>query len=250
MIGISMCNSVAKMSVHGGIDPVMGTNPISISVPAGKRLPLVFDAATSLVALGKVIVADIEGRQIPEGWALDRDGNPTTIPTEALKGAILPFGSYKGSGLAIMVDVFTAMLSGAQFGLHTGELRSDPEKGQEVGFFFGAIDIAAFQDVETFKARTDQFIDELKASRKAARLCGNPDAGRAGIPQDRTQSKWLPDWTGCPEQPGIDQEPVQPQGRHRILARRMMVRRPNPSRHCQKVHAWSRFRSQIQDSIN
>lgn len=167
MIGISMCNSVAKMSVHGGIDPVMGTNPISIAVPAGQRRPLVFDAATSLVALGKVIVADIEGKPIPEGWALDRSGHVTTSPAEALKGAILPFGGYKGSGLAIMVDVFTAILSGAQFGLHTGELRADPERGQEVGFFFGAIDIAAFQDVATFKARTDQFIDELKASRRA-----------------------------------------------------------------------------------
>lgn len=167
MIGISMCNSVAKMSPYGGIDPVLGTNPISIAVPAGKRYPLVFDAATSLVALGKVMVADIEGKTIPEGWAIDHNGHPTTNPKEALSGAILPFGGYKGSGLAIMVDVFTAILSGAMFGMHTGELRSDPEAGQKVGFYFGAIDIAAFQDVEHFKARMDQMIEELKASRKA-----------------------------------------------------------------------------------
>jgi len=167
MIGISMCNSVAKMSVHGGIDPILGTNPISIAVPADKRHPLVYDAATSLVALGKVMVADIEGKPIPEGWAIDRDGHPTTSAREALNGAILPFGSYKGSGLAVMVDVFTAVLSGAQFGMHTGELRANPEVGQEVGFFFGAIDIAAFQDVQGFKQRMDQMIAELKASRRA-----------------------------------------------------------------------------------
>ncbi|NLC84900.1 MAG: Ldh family oxidoreductase [Ruminococcaceae bacterium] len=167
MIGISMCNSVAKMSLFGGIDPVIGTNPISIAVPAGNHWPLVFDAATSHVALGKIMVADIENKKIPENWAMDSEGQPTTDPKAALKGALLPFGGYKGSGLAIMVDVFTAVLSGAEFGMHTQELRSDPEIGQGVGFWFGAIDIAAFQDPAYFKTRMDQMIDEFKATRKA-----------------------------------------------------------------------------------
>jgi LDH2 family malate/lactate/ureidoglycolate dehydrogenase len=172
MIGIAMCNSVAKMAVYGGIDPVLGTNPLSIAVPAGRRYPLVFDAATSEVALGKIMVADIEGKPIPAGWAVDREGNPTQNPKRALKGALLPFGGYKGSGLAVMIDVFTALLSGALFGTHTGELRSDPEKGQDVGFFFGAIDIAAFQEVASFKSRMDQMITELKASRIAEGATG------------------------------------------------------------------------------
>ncbi|WHH57626.1 Ldh family oxidoreductase [Petroclostridium sp. X23] len=166
MIGFALCNSVAKMAVYGGIDPVLGTNPISIAVPAGKKYPLVFDAATSGVALGKVMVADIEGKAIPEGWAIDKAGNPTTDAKAALEGAILPFGGYKGSGLAIMVDVFSAVLSGAQFGMYTGELRADPEKGQNVGFFFGAMDISSFQDVDNFKSRIDQLVNDLKASRK------------------------------------------------------------------------------------
>jgi LDH2 family malate/lactate/ureidoglycolate dehydrogenase len=167
MIGIAMCNAVAKMAVYGGIDSVLGTNPISIAVPTGKRLPLIFDAATSEVALGKIMVADIEGKSIPKGWAIDREGHSTDNPKLALKGAVLPFGGYKGSGLAVMVDVFTAVLSGALFGMHAGELRADPEKGQGVGFFFGAIDIASFQDVSGFKNRIDQLIADLKASRRA-----------------------------------------------------------------------------------
>ena len=167
MIGIAMCNSVAKMAVYGGVDPVLGTNPISIAVPADLKYPLVFDAATSEVALGKILVADIEGKTIPKGWAIDSEGYPTQNPKSALSGALLPFGGYKGSGLAVMVDVFSAVLSGAFFGLHTGELRADPEKGQDVGFFFGAIDVASFQEVQTFKRRIDQMITELKASRKS-----------------------------------------------------------------------------------
>lgn len=166
MIGIAMCNSVAKMAVYGGIDPVLGTNPLSIAVPADLRYPLVFDAATSEVALGKIMVADIEGKPIPEGWAIDREGHPTRVPKSALTGALLPFGGYKGSGLAVMIDVFSAVLGGALFGIHTGELRADPEKGQGVGFFFGAVDIASFRDVATFKKGIDQLIIELKASRK------------------------------------------------------------------------------------
>lgn len=167
MIGIAMCNSVAKMAVYGGTEPVLGTNPLSIAVPADKRFPLVFDAATSEVALGRIMVADIEGKPIPEGWAIDYEGYPTQNPKSALQGALLPFGGYKGSGLAVMIDVFSAVLSGALFGTHAGELRADPEKGQDIGFFFGAIDIASFQDVVSFKKRIDQMITELKASRKA-----------------------------------------------------------------------------------
>ncbi|MGE4284798.1 MAG: Ldh family oxidoreductase, partial [Clostridia bacterium] len=166
MIGFSVCNTIAKMAVYGGIDPVLGTNPISIAVPAGKSYPLVFDAATSEVALGKVMVADIEGKSIPENWAIDKTGKPTTNAREALEGAILPFGGYKGSGLAIMVDIFSAVLSGAAFGMYTGELRADPEKGQDLGFFFGAMDIASFQEPNLFKERIDQLVKDLKGSRK------------------------------------------------------------------------------------
>ncbi|MDR3565687.1 MAG: Ldh family oxidoreductase [Negativicutes bacterium] len=166
MIGFTTCNSSRLVAVHGGVTMKLGTNPIAIAVPAGKRHPLVFDAATSTVASGKMIVADIEGKSIPYGWALDAEGRPTTDPKAGLQGALLPLGGYKGSGLGIMVDVLSAVLSGAQTSPHCGELRFDPERGQNVGFFFGAIDVASFDDVDTFKAGIDQLIDDLKNSKK------------------------------------------------------------------------------------
>ena len=166
MIGIATTNSVNLMAVHDGSEPLLGTNPIAIAVPAGKRYPLVFDAATSVVASGRLIVADIEGKSIPEGWALDAAGKPTTNPKEGLLGAVLPFGGYKGSGLAIMVEVFSAVLSGAMTSPHVTELRGTTDKCQELGFFVGAIDVSSFEDVDVFKAGIDQLIAELKASRK------------------------------------------------------------------------------------
>lgn len=166
MIGFSVCNSVKLQAVHGGAVPMLGTNPIAVAVPAGKQYPLVFDAATSTVASGKIIVADIEGKPIPLGWALDTSGNPTSSAKDALQGALLPLGGYKGSGLAIIVDVFSAVLSGAMTSPHVNELRFDPDKPQNVGFFFGAIDVGSFEDVDVFKARIDQLIDELKSCKK------------------------------------------------------------------------------------
>ncbi|MGD0152737.1 MAG: Ldh family oxidoreductase [Thermacetogeniaceae bacterium] len=168
MIGIAMCNSIRLMSVYGGISRMLGTNPLSIAVPAGIRYPLVFDAATSQVAVGKIMVAELEGQKIPEGWAIDQCGRPTTDPKEAMAGAALPFGGYKGSGLAIMVNVFSAMLSGAFLSARAGEAQAELIKEDEIAFFFGAIDVASFQDVDTFKQGIDAMIEELKSSPKAA----------------------------------------------------------------------------------
>lgn len=162
MIGIAMCNSIRLMSVYGGRIPILGTNPLSVAVPTGRHYPLVFDAATSEVAFGKIMLAGLEGREIPGNWAIDKHGRPTTDPKEALSGAVLPFGGYKGSGLAIMVNVFSAFLSGAFLSTQVGE--TGEEKEDEIGFFFGAVDIASFQDVNAFKQGIDAMIAELKSS--------------------------------------------------------------------------------------
>ncbi|MBD3305548.1 hypothetical protein GF339_04120, partial [candidate division KSB3 bacterium] len=140
MIGISMCNATPKVAVWGSRQPVLGTNPLSIAVPAAKRWPLVFDAATSILARGKIIMADAEGKPLPPGAALDQDGNPTLDPKQALTGILVPFGEHKGSGISIMIDVLSALLSGAFYSMQIPELFSDFSQGQNVGFFFGAID--------------------------------------------------------------------------------------------------------------
>jgi len=165
MIGFTTCNTNKLQAVHGGASQMLGTNPIAIAVPAGKRYPLVFDGATSTVAIGKMLIADIEGKSIPLGWALDADGKPTTDPKAGITGVLLPLGGYKGSGLAVMVDVLSAVLSGAMTSMHVNELRINPEKGQNAGFFFGAIDVGSFEDVGVFKFNVDRLIDELKGSK-------------------------------------------------------------------------------------
>jgi LDH2 family malate/lactate/ureidoglycolate dehydrogenase len=166
MIGISMCNTTPKVAVYGGMSPVLGTNPLSIAVPAGRHYPLVFDAATSLLARGKIIMANAEGKNLIPGAALDKEGNPTTDPQEALCGVLLPFGEHKGSGISMMIDVLSAFLSMAQYGIHVPELFSDFSSKQGLGFFFAALDIAKFTDVRSFKNRIDQMIDELKGTQK------------------------------------------------------------------------------------
>jgi LDH2 family malate/lactate/ureidoglycolate dehydrogenase len=138
---------------------------LQVAVPSEKRHPLVFNAATSQAAFNKIVVADIEGRDIPEGWALDQHGKSTTKAAEALNGVVLPFGGYKGSGLAIMVNVLTGILSGA-FLDSLGEKEKRGERSHSVGFFFGAIDIGRFLDIRSFKMGIDEMVAELKASQR------------------------------------------------------------------------------------
>lgn len=164
MIGIALCNAGTSVAVYGGASPVLGTNPICVAVPAARRYPLVYDGATSVAAFNKLFFAATEGNKIPRGWALDPDGNETDDPALAMRGALLPFGGYKGSGLAVIVNVFCGLLSGAS--AEFDEIsRQTVERPQQVGFFFGAIDIGMFQEITLFKNSVDLMVDRLKAVR-------------------------------------------------------------------------------------
>jgi len=165
MIGVAVCDSQAIVAVHGGMDGVLGTNPICVAIPAATRPPLIFDAATSEAAFNKVMVAAQEGRQIPPTWAIDHDGNPTTDPHAAIGGAALPFGSYKGSGLSVVVQTLSSVLSG-NWTRQRETVHFGSPANFKVGYFFVAMDIAAFQDVDTFKEGVDNLIRLLTASRK------------------------------------------------------------------------------------
>lgn len=167
MIGMAFCNTVANMNVYGGIDKVSGSNPICAAIPTNNDAPFVYDGATSAVAQGKVVVARKEGRKIPMDWALDRNGDPTDDPTEALAGCMMHFGGYKGSDLSMLVDLFCAGLSGAYFNNEAYPLVTMSDTCQNLGFNFVAIDVAAFTDVPAFKQRlTDHFAD-LRKTRRA-----------------------------------------------------------------------------------
>ena len=172
MVGLAASNNPPNMAPWGGITPMIGTNPFSIAAPAKRHRPLVLDMSSSIVARGRINVAEIENRPIPEGWAIDREGRPTTNATEALKGSVLPFGQHKGYGIALMVDMFCGILSGAAFSNNVGQLWCNRETIQDIGLYFQAVDPAASVGREPFAERIDSLIDDLKASKPAP---GSPE---------------------------------------------------------------------------
>lgn len=163
MIGFSVTNSPSLMAPFGGKKVFLGTNPLAIAVPAGEEKPFVLDLATSVVARGAVILAAKKGDPIPPTWAVNEEGEPTTDPKEALKGALMPLGGHKGFGLAMAIEILSAALAGGPFGPHVGELYNNPNTPQAVSHFFAAFKVENFRPVADFKAEVDAMIREVKA---------------------------------------------------------------------------------------
>ena len=175
MIGISMTNSQPLVAPTYGRTAVLGTNPIAVAAPSYNRYPYVLDMATSVVAIGKIKVYEKKGEKIPMGWGMDDDGNVTDDPKKVQSGgpgALLPLGStdilrsYKGYGLALLVDILCGALSGASTLTDVG-FPHEPRESN-VGHFFMAIKIDAFRPVIDFKKQIDYMIELLKDSPKAA----------------------------------------------------------------------------------
>jgi LDH2 family malate/lactate/ureidoglycolate dehydrogenase len=160
---IAATNAEPSMSPSGGRTAYFGTNPIAASFPTGKGFPVRIDLATSLVARGNIIAASKRGESIPAGWALDEEGNPTTDAAAALAGTVLTMAGHKGYALALMVEFFSGVLSGAGVGSSVGSMYKHMDRYQNVGHFFCVLDIEAFMDLEAFKERVDRTIDEIKA---------------------------------------------------------------------------------------
>ena len=165
MIGFVCTNLRGKIAPFGSSEPFIGTNPVSLAAPS-ESVPFVLDMSPSIVALGKLILAQKLGNSIPLGWALDEAGTPTTDPAEGRKGSLLPIGGPKGSGLAMAVDILSGILSGAGYGMHLHDLYEFDEP-QGVGHFLGAIDIAHFIDLDVFKSSLSNMMQEIKGLRKA-----------------------------------------------------------------------------------
>ncbi|HUC90466.1 MAG TPA: Ldh family oxidoreductase [Paenibacillus sp.] len=166
-IMIILSNASQTMPPTGGIRPFIGTNPFSVGVPAGKCRPFVLDMATSVVARGKIIVAAERGEDIPQGWAIDKHGNPTTNAREALNGSVLPMAGAKGYGISMFVDILSGVLTGAGFGRYVNNMYENWHEPQNVGHLFVAVDINAFMPAALFKERMDRYIREIKAEPKA-----------------------------------------------------------------------------------
>ena len=160
-VGLVMTNAGAEMAAWGGASPVVGTNPWAIAAPTGKGFATVLDIA--LTTAGKGMMRYLAERQatMPLDWALTPEGQETDDPQAAMAGALLGIGQYKGYGLSFMTDVLTGVLGGGGFGQAP---YSDPQR-QDVSHSFLALDIAWFMPLETFTARMDAFIDEIKASK-------------------------------------------------------------------------------------
>jgi len=193
-IGFSSTNSDKLVSYVNSLGRFLGTNPIAIAIPTPRPPPILFDAATSIIPVGKIELYSKLGRSIPEGWVIDCEGNMLSgdagrvleLIREA-KASLLPlgglgedYGGHKGSGLAFIVDIICGVLSGAAWGVHVGyTIGSRPAN---VGHAFAAIDIESIMPRSEFLSRIEQYINEIKSLPK------HPKADRVWIPGEKA---WL-----------------------------------------------------------
>jgi LDH2 family malate/lactate/ureidoglycolate dehydrogenase len=182
MVALCSMNTSPVMAAHGSKRPTLGTNPLSIAVPSSSGRPVVLDMATSNQARGKIILAAKNEDPIPVGWAITGEGLPTTDAKEALKGSVLPLGGPKGSGLAIMLDILTGVLTGAEFGAKMPRMYDDPQP-QRVGHMFSAISVEAFMPMMEFLSRMDEKERETRQGPPA------PDFERVAMPGDGTHER-------------------------------------------------------------
>lgn len=163
MAGLAAVCNPPNMAPYGARVPGVHNSPLAIAVPGGGHPPLVLDMATSVAAGGKVSLAIDKGIAIPVGWAVDRAGHPTTDPREV--GALLPFGGYKGSGLAMMLECLTSVFVGNP--LLTRALAGEPIHPGTQNSFVAAIDIAPFTDLDTYQRDIDRLVERIKALPRA-----------------------------------------------------------------------------------
>lgn len=158
MVGLAFGNSPAAMPAWGGRRALFGTNPIAAIFPRRGAPPLVIDLSLSEVARGKLMVAAREGRAIPEGWALDKDGKPTTDPKAGLEGMMLPAGGVKGAMLALVVELLCCALTGASFGFEADTFFKDEGNRPRIGQAFMVIDPGALAGHGVFDERMETLI--------------------------------------------------------------------------------------------
>lgn len=187
MIGIATTNGSPIMPVWGGKTMLTGPLPIAIGVPTEKARPIILDAALGMSSRGKILYYAEKGMTLPDGWLVDRDGNPTNDPNWVKKGGwILPIGGHKGWGLILACEILSGLLTGGKFGQELTNLYDDLDSPQRNGHFVIAIDIGAFIDIGMFKQRMDEYIGIMKASTLAP---GTEEILMPGEIEDRKELK-------------------------------------------------------------
>ena len=164
LVGLAFTNSPAAIPAWGGRKALFGTNPVAAVFPRKDRQPLVIDLAMTTVVRGRIMMAMRRGERIPEGWALDRNGRPTTDPKEAIEhGSLFPIGGAKGAMLALMFELICAALTGAAIGPEVDSFFTDEGNRPRIGQAFIAIDPSGLAGMNTYCERTEAVIAAMLA---------------------------------------------------------------------------------------
>ncbi len=186
-IAMMVCNTPSAMPPWGGREAFLGTNPLAFAAPVSEeQAPVVVDMATTIVARGNIIMAARQGQAIPEGWALDASGQPTTDAQAALAGAVLPMAGAKGYALALMVEILAAIISGASWGPQVRSPYEDTSEPTDSGLWVMAFNVAALMPEPLYAQRMSAFLDAMRASPAApGQQIRIPGERRAQIRQER-----------------------------------------------------------------
>ncbi|CUH99968.1 Ldh family oxidoreductase [Leisingera aquaemixtae] len=177
LVGLGFTNAPASIAPSGGKKPVVGTNPFSVAVPGEDGEPeLLIDQSASTIAKSEVMKHAREGKEIPLGWALDADGNPTTDPDAGLKGSMAPSGGYKGVGVALLTEIMAAALTGATLGINASPFSGTAGGPPKTGQMFIAIDPSATSN-DTFRAGMVGIVGAVRAQ-PGAHLPGDGRRGK------------------------------------------------------------------------
>ena len=165
MVALTVCQSDPMVVPFGGTEPYFGTNPIAFAAPRENGEPILFDMATTVQAWGKILDARSKNKSIPDTWAVDKNGEPTTDPFEV--GALLPVAGPKGYGLMMMIDILSGSLLGLPFGKHVTSMYEDLSEYRRLGQFHIVINPAFFGDKDQFLKQVSEMVEELHAIKPA-----------------------------------------------------------------------------------
>ena len=157
-------NSPAQMAPMGGCEKLLGTNPFATVIPVPGSDPIMVDMATSIVAKSKFKEYKNEGKPLPDGWALDENGTPTTDPDTGIRGLVLPMAGFKGYAISMLIDIFSGLLSGASYLDKVGRFYSEDGSSMNVGFYMTVIDPVAVCG-EEYNQEIREYVDRIKNSK-------------------------------------------------------------------------------------
>jgi len=183
-ISLALTNSSPAIPVWGGRTTFLGAAPLAAGVPAGTAQPYVLDMAMTVIARGKIRLAAMHDKPIPEGLALDKEGRPTTDAKKAFEGVCLPFGGVKGAALSMLMDLLAGLYTGANYGGEVKSLYFDHTVPQNVGHLFVAMKPDLFLPRQEFEQRAETFVDRVK---KLPRAAGVDEIMMPGEPEERSE---------------------------------------------------------------